>query len=276
MEEGFISKKSVDTGKGRIFYFADNSHKGKPAVVFLHGLSSNHTTWLDSMKILHENGYNSVAPDLRGHGFSDKSKIKKNYDFPVFSGDLRKVLEREKFNKIILVGYCFGGEIALDYASKYPENINELVLISVNHSRPLKYGYIDFLTPIVSGALDLLAFLLLWQKRKEYHYYEHGKAVGYWDSVWDGLRTMPVSVNFWMLANVFRIDLSGDIKKIKTPTTIIYSKKDLFVTKTEIGDMIKSIKNSKEIASSNPNHFIGTNDQGEVVRIVLNLLKEIK
>ena len=55
-------------------------------VMLLHGLSSNHTTWLNFMETLAARGIRSIAPDLRGHGFSDKSKHKAWYALSVFVG----------------------------------------------------------------------------------------------------------------------------------------------------------------------------------------------
>jgi pimeloyl-ACP methyl ester carboxylesterase len=130
------------------------------------------------------------------------------------------------------------------------------------------------LTPLFWFGLEVLAFLLLWQKRKSYHYYQHGKAVGYWDSVYDGLRTMPLSVNFWMLANEFTIDFREKIAKIKAPTLIVYGQKDAFITTKEVEEMRNAIVGSKTIMSQNPDHFVGTNAQEETAQIILNFLRE--
>jgi len=272
MENFNLEKKKISTASGDIFYFINNSFPGRPFVILLHGLSSNHTTWNYPMEILHNHKYNVLAPDLRGHGFSDKSKIKRNYESEVFSEDLRKVAETEKIGEFFLVGYSFGGQIAIDYASKYPEQIRGLVLIGANHTNYLEYKGLNFLVPVFSGALNLLAFLLFWQKRKEYHYYRHSGASGYWNSVWDGLRTMPLSVNFWMLANVFKVNLKESVKKIKAPTVIVRGEKDFFITRAEIKDLAEKVANSKIIFSRNPNHFVGTNAQGETIEIILNFL----
>ncbi len=272
MEEFNLEKKKVSTASGDIFYFINNSFPGRPFAVFLHGLSSNHTTWLKAMEILHKNKYNSLAPDLRGHGFSDKSKKKKLYRMPVFSNDLCEIVEKERINNFILIGYSFGGQVALDYIDKYPERAKGLILISANHVNPLKYWKIDFLTPIAAGFVNLLATALLWQKKKNYYYYQHGKSESYWDSVKHGLMTMPLSVNLWMLSGMANVNFKESIKKIKISTTIIWSKKDFFVTKTEINDMANAIKGAKVIISKNGSHFIGTDSQGETIEIILNFL----
>lgn len=272
MEEFDLKKKKVSTATGDIFYFINDSFPGRPFIVFLHGLSSNHTTWDYPMEVLHNHKYNVLAPDLRGHGFSDKSKKKELYQVPVFSNDLREIIENEKIDNFILVGYSFGGYIALDYIDKYPECVKGLILISANHVNPMKYWRIDFLTPLVADFVNLLAAMLLWQKRKNYYYYQYGKAEGYWESVRHGFMTMPLSINLWMLSGIADVDFKESIKKIKVPTTIVWSEEDFFVTKSEINDMVKAIKGANVITPKNASHFIGTDAQDKTVEIILDFL----
>lgn len=270
-----LVEKAIQTENGKIFYHSDISFPGRPVVVLLHGLSSNHTTWLNAIEVLHEYKYNSVAPDIRGHGLSDKSKKKELYVMAVFSEDLRKILEKENINNAIIVGYSFGGQIAIDFIARFPQLARGLILISANHYNPLRYRGLGFLESMCHGFLNILATVLLWQKMTNYHYYQHGKAVGYWDSVWDGFRTMPLSVNFWMLARECSIDLRKEIKKINVPTIIVCGKNDAFITKHEVDDIAKAIPGSEVIVSKNPDHFVGSNSQGETSEIILKFLNKI-
>ena len=275
MDNPSFKEKSIQTISGQIFYYLEDSFSGQPFVVLLHGLSSNHTTWLGIMKTLRDNRYNCLTLDMRAHGYSDKTKNKKLYQIPVFTDDLHQIIESEQIKNFILVGYSFGGQVAIDYAAKYPNDLKSLLLISTNHAPPLDYLHLGFLTPLVSGGFSLLAALLFWQKLKKYHYYQHGQAVGYWDSVWDGLRTMPLAVNFWLLAQEVKINLKKEIKQIKTPTTLLCGKNDFFITKKEIRDMIQTIPGSQLIISQNPSHFVGTNSQDEIIQIIINLLRKL-
>lgn len=270
-----LEEKSIQTANGKIFYYLENSFPGRPSVVLLHGLSSNHTTWLKIMRTLQENKYNCLAPDLRGHGHSDKAKNKKNYQLPVFADDLRQIINNEQLKNFTLVGYSFGGQVAIDYTAEYSDGLNGLILISPNHAPPLNYLHLGFLTPLVSGSLNLFAALLFWQKLKNYRYYEHGEAVGYWDSVWDGLRTMPLSVNFWLLAQEAKINLKDEIRQIEVPTVFICGQNDAFITRREIDDMIKAVPKSQLVISKNPNHFVGTNSQDEITQIIIDFLKRL-
>jgi pimeloyl-ACP methyl ester carboxylesterase len=275
MNKSHFEEKSIQTENGKIFYHLDMTFPNRPVVVLLHGLSSNHTTWLDVMEVLREYKFNTLAPDLRGHGLSDKTKKKDFYTLPVFSNDLREIFKKEKIGESIIVGYSFGGQVAIDFVARFPKLAKGLILISVNHYNPFIYRGLGFFEPICSWLIDSLATILLWQKRKNYHYYEHGKSVGYWSSVWDGLRTMPISVNLWMLANAFDIDLRKEVKKIKIPTTIVCGENDAFITGNEVNDVAKAIKGSEVIVSKNPDHFVGSNSQHETTEIILKFLSNL-
>jgi pimeloyl-ACP methyl ester carboxylesterase len=275
VEKGFIlPDKSVDTGRGKIFYRFNGKHIGRPTVVFLHGLSANHTTWLNMMKTFEAQGYNSLAPDMRGHGLSDKSRARKLYNVKVFAEDLQAIIRKEEIKDHIIVGYSYGGEIALEYAGRNPQGLKGLVIVSTNYVSPLKYKKINFLTPILYAFFNLLSLFLVWQKKKDYHYYRQGKSRGYWHSVWIGLNTMPLSVNFWMLSQMGLINFKNILGQIKVPTLIIRGKKDPFVSKTEAEDMAAMIPEAKLVIFDNPSHFIGSRSQDELTEEILKFMKK--
>jgi len=273
MNRQLLQKKFIETANGKIFYWMNNSFPDRPLAILLHGLSSNHTTWEKAMEILAENEYNSLAIDLRGHGYSDKTKKKNLYKLAVLTDDLQAIIEKEQIQNFILVGYSFGGQIAIDYAAKHQENIKGLMLISANYAPPLaslRLGGLTFLARII---LNLLAALLIWQKRQTYHYYQHGQATGYWNSVWDGLRTMPLAVNFWLLSEVTGIDLTEAIKKLHVPLIILCGQKDIFIAPKKTKQITEQIPGAQFIISKNPDHFVGTNSQDEIIQLILNFLK---
>ncbi len=268
-----MKEKLIETNNGKIFYYTDILSSQDPTVVFLHGLSSNHTTWLNAAEILRKNNTNSIAPDLRGHGLSDKTKKRTLYSFSVFSDDIKKIIDNEGLSKIILVGYSYGGSIAIDFAIRYPEVMDGLILISANHVSPFKYRGINFLSPLAYYFLNALAFIFLWQKRKNYYYYRQGQSKGYWHSVWVGLNTMPLAVNFWMLSRMLLINFKNIISLIKAPTLIIRAEGDPFLTEAETKDIAKAIKNAKIIIPEHGSHFLASRSQNEIAEIIVGFVK---
>jgi len=274
MSEPRLQQKWLQTSSGKICYFINKEFENRPAVVLLHGLSSNHTTWNQAARFLKELRLNCLAPDQRGHGHSDKIKKRFLYKLPVFTQDLKEIIEQENLGKVILVGYSYGGYIAIDYAIKNPASVAGLILISANHVNPMKYWHLDFLTPVAAGVLNLLAWLLLWQKRKNYYYYDHATARGYWHSTFTGYTTMPLAINFWMLAAVAYLDFSREIAKINCPTLIIKAKKDPFLSIKEAKDMAAKIKNIKIVTLEEDTHFLASRYQEKIIKVIADWLKE--
>jgi len=269
-----LGEKWLQTANGRICYFVNDSFKGRPTVILLHGLSGNHTTWPEAEQILKEFNLNYLMPDLRGHGYSDKTKRRSLYRYSVFTEDLKGIIQKENLSKVILVGYSFGGFVALDYAIKYPSSLAALVLISVNHVNPFRYRKINFLIWPTYYLMNLLAFLLLWQKRKRYHYFNQETERGYWSSTFRGFTTMPVSINLWMLSETANLDLRCEIEKISCPTLIIKSSSDPFLSPREAEDMRRKIKDSGIFILKTPTHFLASRRQEEVTNAIADFLKK--
>ncbi len=270
-----LEKKFITTENGKIFYFSRIISKDRPTVLLLHGLSSNHTAWFELMETLDKNGINSLAPDLRGHGFSDKTKKKELYKFPVFKNDVELIVKKEGLDGVHLIGYSFGGYIGMDFAAANPLSAKSLILISANHVNPLKYTPFSFLTPAAHALLDTLALLLIWQKREQYHYFDQRDPYGYWESTLKGLTTMPLSINFWMLSEVLRLNLKNSVDKIKCPTLIMHGKNDPFVTEAEVNDMAAKISDCRVVHLEDSGHYLALHYQEKIAEETLKFLHQV-
>ena len=71
------------------------------------------------------------------HRIFNTLELGRNYLIPVkfspmdFEEKLAKELKKRKIEKVSLFGYSLGGFIASNFASKYPEIVDELVLVSI-------------------------------------------------------------------------------------------------------------------------------------------------
>ena len=262
--------KKVRTKAGEICYWADRSFPGRPTVVLLHGLSSNHTTWEPMLARLKKERINSIALDQRGHGHSDMTRRSSLYRIPVFADDLERVLETEEVGQAVFVGYSYGGPVLLEYARRHPDSVLGLVLISANCVSPVRYMGLSFLAPVLYGLLQVLGYLLVWQHRSRYHYYKHGEASGYWQSTLRGLKTMPISVNLWMLSQMFVIDFRSILPAIKAPTLIIRAEHDPFFSVAEADYMVAKMPDAKVVVPKHPSHFVASQGQEEIADLVVD------
>lgn len=114
----------------RIHYLRWNHAGDGQPVVLLHGLASNARIWELVAPYLEREGFAVYAPDLRGHGLTDKPDG--DYGFPTFSRDLAAWLEACNLEQPILVGHSWGAMVALDYAARLHSGLrspSRLVLV---------------------------------------------------------------------------------------------------------------------------------------------------
>ena len=278
MENNLLQEKSIpaEGSRGKICYFANRRHSGRPLAIFLHGLSANHTTWLSAAELLDKHRINSLLVELRGHGHSDKTRRRPLYRWPVFRDDLARIIEAEGLDDFILVGYSFGGVIALSYALESKlRKPRALVLISTNHTNPFNYWRVGFLSVPARALVNSLAWLFIWQKKKDYYYYAVGKSGGYWHSVRQGLATMPWSVNLWMLGQMGAFDFRGQLGSYDRPVLLVHNPGDPFVTQKEVNDMLAAWPQAQLAEAGHNSHFIASEAQEETANIILDFIKKI-
>jgi pimeloyl-ACP methyl ester carboxylesterase len=97
-----------------------------PALVCVHGLTSNHTCWASLADVLAPE-FRLVAYDLRGRGESDKPPT--GYTLQQHGRDLAVLLDSLGLRRAVLVGHSLGAHIALRFAVTRPGRVRGLVLI---------------------------------------------------------------------------------------------------------------------------------------------------
>jgi len=97
-----------------------------PVVLLIHGMAGSATTWRYVMPGLAER-FTVVAPDLLGHGRSDKPRG--DYSLGAMASTLRDLLVALGHERATVVGQSLGGGIAMQFAYQYPERTERLVLV---------------------------------------------------------------------------------------------------------------------------------------------------
>jgi len=129
-------------------------------IVFLHGFGGRATQWQYQLwKFSDENRV--IAPDLRGHGRSDKPAV--GYNMPQLQEDLGAVLDRLGATApIVLIGHSFGGAIAAEYASSNSKRVSHLILIATAGEYQLNAMYRLLLRLPQSSLKALTPFTRRW------------------------------------------------------------------------------------------------------------------
>ena len=183
-KEPLISKEKIELitkDKVKIVGNFIKVKDSKKAVLLLHMMPSTKESFKEFSEILAENGFSSLAIDLRGHGESTQTLEGKKLDYRYFSDwehqqsiyDLESAsefLENQGFLKEnqYLVGASIGANLALEFGSLNPE-IKKIILISPG----LNYRGLSsqtFLKKITSSQE-----LLFISSKKDFYAYESSK-----------------------------------------------------------------------------------------------------
>jgi pimeloyl-ACP methyl ester carboxylesterase len=96
------------------------------ALLLIHGMAGSSATWRDVIPALARN-YRVIAPDLLGHGESDKPRG--DYSLGAFAASLRDLLDELGISRTTVIGQSLGGGIAMQFAYQHRDRCERVVLI---------------------------------------------------------------------------------------------------------------------------------------------------
>jgi len=97
--------------------------KGAP-IDLIHGFGLDRRIWKKQVEELSKTN-RVITYDMRGFGESSLPEGEYNH-----ADDLHKLLKELGIERSKIVGHSLGGQVAIEYALKYPDEVNSLVLIS--------------------------------------------------------------------------------------------------------------------------------------------------
>ncbi|MEL7419790.1 MAG: alpha/beta fold hydrolase [Cyanobacteria bacterium J06555_3] len=100
-----------------------------PLVLCLHGILEQGAAWSEVAIRLAQKGYRVIAPDLRGHGRSDRVGKGGSYNLIDFLGDIDAIVEILAGKAFILVGHSLGSVLGAIFATIRPQTIKNIVLV---------------------------------------------------------------------------------------------------------------------------------------------------
>ena len=112
------------------FYFFNKKEQSIP-IVFIHGVGLTHEIWQPQLDFFKE--YSTLSYDILGHG---KTRLeKKEISFDDFSDQLIKLIDELKIEKIHFVGFSIGSLIARNFATKFNNRLQSLILLGSIYKR---------------------------------------------------------------------------------------------------------------------------------------------
>jgi 3-oxoadipate enol-lactonase/4-carboxymuconolactone decarboxylase len=107
----------------RLYWRADGD-PGKPALLLLNSLGTDHAMW-DAVTALLIRDFQMLRMDTRGHGASDAPKA--DYTIPMLAADALAVLDAAGRERAHICGLSMGAMTALEIAVEHPSRVDRIV-----------------------------------------------------------------------------------------------------------------------------------------------------
>ncbi|MGI8806863.1 MAG: alpha/beta fold hydrolase [Acidimicrobiales bacterium] len=105
---------------------------GRP-VLLVHGFTADSREVAGALDPLAGRGWHAVAPDMRGHGRSDRPSAPDAYSLELMAADVVALADALGWDRFVLVGHSMGGAVAQLVALDQPDRLAGLVLASTFH-----------------------------------------------------------------------------------------------------------------------------------------------
>jgi pimeloyl-ACP methyl ester carboxylesterase len=130
-----------------------------PAVLLIHGIGDNSTTWSTVQAKLAQR-FMVIAPDLLGHGASDKPRA--DYSVAAYANGMRDLLSVLDIDRVTVVGHSLGGGVAMQFAYQFPQLVDRLILVGAGGvTKDVNIALRMASLPLGSEALALLRLPLV-------------------------------------------------------------------------------------------------------------------
>ena len=231
----------------------------------MHGSGLTHIVWSLHEQIYASQGFNVLSIDIPGHGNSEGPSLK---SIEEISDWVTQLMKKLNINKINFIGHSQGCLVGIDFASRYPNLIDKLVLVAGSYKLPVNQDLIDLAE---AGDEKSVLLMMKWG-------YEGSKAfIG-------GNPVKKIINSSREIREILAVDLNAcnnykngkeSLKKINCPTLCIFGDLDKMVP-LELGNkMAALIKNSEKKIINNCGHMIIFEKAFEMRKFVKEFLTKL-
>ena len=219
---------SADTG--------ENFNEKNPSVILLHGSGQSHVVWSLTTQFLSSENYNVITLDLPGHGNSEGESLKSIEDMALW---LDKVVNHLRIKQLSIVAHSQGCLIALEYANRFPENLQKIVFIAGSYEIPVNKSLIDL---ALSGDMESLNLMMKWGYGQSKQFIGGNPLQKILNSPREVREVLAVDL---IACNNYKNGLNA-IKNIRCPTFFIFGELDKMI-KLEKGKEFSELTSNSQI-----------------------------
>ena len=148
----------LDTKTGPLYFEVTGAG---PPLVFISGWAMSRECWRPVVALL-EKKYRCLIYDARGIGRSQPASINARFDIDDHAEDLHSLIEEAGFFDSVLIGHEMGGLVAAACASRRPQDMRALALVSPRSGiSKAELAKLDLLTPASLVLRELAAFPII-------------------------------------------------------------------------------------------------------------------
>jgi 2-hydroxy-6-oxonona-2,4-dienedioate hydrolase len=244
----------------------DNDHKD---LILLHGIGASAERWLPVLPGLTEH-FRVIVPDIIGFGYSDKPTVEYTMDF--FIKFFKDFLENLNINKLNIIGSSFGGHLATEFAIRYTNRIEKLILAAPAGMMKSSTHHLDqyimaALYPTYENALRAFTDMA------------YDPSVVTEDTIKDFVNRMRLpNAKYAFMSTLLGIRdspaLPGRLSKILAPTLLVWGDNDRMIPLQYSKGYINEIPHSNLVVMSNCGHTPYVENSIEFNREILKFLRD--
>jgi pimeloyl-ACP methyl ester carboxylesterase len=275
-----ISENYLQVGDLKWFYRQNKptGDQNKSPVVLLHGVPAQSYSWSGIMTILAEHNFSALAPDWIGFGFSDKPPAYLfKYTPDAYIQALDEFLTKLEVNHFSLVVQGFLGSVGIQFALRYPEKIDRLIIVNAPLTEQAKLP-----ATMKQWAIPLVGDMLTQDPILVDRTLEGGSGFVIEDKKLDvyrkpfltssGAGRALVSVAKNMKLKQSMAEISTGLPKFSQPTLIIWGKLDPWLDISQAENFAKGSKIELEILPE-AKHYPQEHWVQEMGEIMVNFLR---
>lgn len=221
------------------------------SLVLLHGWNQN----IEMMMPIGEkffDRYNVLIIDLPGFGKS--SEPSHSWNVYEYADCVKQMVDDLGLDKIILMGHSFGGRVGLIYASIY--DVYKLICFASPYCKELKK--LPLKTKIYKSLKNISCLKWLANIMKNY--------IGSTDY------KNATEVMRGVLVQSINLEMVEDVKKIKSPTLLIWGSLDTAVPLKRAYELESLIKNAGVVVYEGATHYAYLERINEVIKVIDNFI----
>ena len=253
------------TASGTYYFF--NKKEQKIPIVFVHGVGLTHEIWDPQLDFF--NNRSTLSYDILGHGKSSLNKEKISFDD--FSDQLINLIDELNINKIHLIGFSIGSLIARNFATRFNDRIQSLILLGSIYKR--------------SNEQQMIVNQRYEQAKKELKLSRQALKRWFTDKylennpgIYEKISSILSSNNMQNFLKVYELFVKHkneeDFKKIKVNTLVMTGEQDVGSTVEMSKELDKILQNSQLKIIKDGKHLCGIECADEVNLVIKKFIEQ--